>query len=357
MSGSEDTIQATSVTGDAWAASLFARDTPPPPTSAQPDITGGSTSTGELPAAAASGAGLGHSAKPRPVATQPEHVSAMTGPITDTPGHDVPQYGRQAKVWAGALVGITVLATVAASVIMVATSRDDPAPKRAQVPALAVGAPTVEPTTPAEDEDALIPYMASGDPQETGCYDGSSSPGALQETDTESAWVCVRGFGGAGGGTNGQKLSMKLGNEQTGPRWYMVSKIKITSGWVPKVQGGRDDWSKHRVPTRVRFVFNDSSDPSRPPSHWDVDTHGARGPVSVTGPRPVLASEITMVILETQRPAADDPATTDSASPTTTTPLYPELTPTETPTEDPQNPAAVDATFAISLLQIEGKAP
>jgi hypothetical protein len=252
------------------------------------------------------------------------------------------------------LIGLTAVCSVVAAAIMVATSNDDPGPlKTAQVPFLAVGQPTVEPTAPAEAGDDIIPYMATAE----GCYEGSTSPGALQETDTESAWECVRGFGAAGGGTNGQLLKIKLGNEMTGPRWYLVSKVEITPGWVAKVQGGRDEWSQHRVPTLVRFVFNDSTDPQRPPTHWDVDTRGVRGPVPFTGAKPVLASEITMVILQTTRPPADDASADDTTTPTTSAPQYPELTTSEEPTEDPQNPAAVDATFAVSLLKIEGRTP
>ena len=63
-----------------------------------------------------------------------------------------------------------------------------------------------------------------------------------------------------------------------------------------------------------------------------------------------------MVILETTRPPADDAPAEDAATPTST-PQYPELATSEEPTEDPENPAAVDATFAVSLLKIEGRLP
>ena len=288
----------------------------------------------------------------------PIHLNAFAGsadpdaePVEPSEGAVQPT-GR-VRGWAVVLVGLTAVCSIVAAVIMVATGRDDPVPpKTSQVPVLAVGQPTVEPTPPAEAGDDIIPYMATAE----GCYEGSTSPGALQETDTESAWECVRGFGAAGGGTNGQLLRIKLGNEMTGPRWYLVSKIEITPGWVAKVQGGRDEWSQHRVPTLVRFVFNDSTDPQRPPTHWDVDTRGVRGPVPFTGAKPVLASEITLVILQTTRPPADEAPPTDGATPTSP-PQYPELTTSEAPTEDPQNPTAVDATFAVSLLKIEGRTP
>ena len=339
--------------GAAWAASLFARQNMPAEGADESAPNSGDTSVPEASSGADGSALSQGGGRPTPV-----DLSALAAPA-DPGGEqgDGPDQATQAsnrvRGWACVLIGLTAVCSIVAAGIMIATSRDDPAPpKTAQVPVLAVGEPTVEPTPPPEAGDDIIPYMATPE----GCYEGSTSPGALQETDTESAWECVRGFGAAGGGTNGQLLRIKLGNEMTGPRWYLVSKVEITPGWVAKVQGGRDEWSQHRVPTKVRFVFNDSTDPQRPPTHWDVDTGGVRGPVPFTGAKPVLASEITMVILATTRPPADDAAATDTATPTST-PLYPELTTSEEPTEDPEHPTVVDATFAVSLLKIEGRQP
>ncbi|MGD9620645.1 MAG: hypothetical protein AB7G47_09940 [Mycolicibacterium sp.] len=336
--------------GAGWATSLFARSGAPAPVIEPAGRSDEASLAADQPESAAS-----TTVRPNPVDLNAVDLPAVppvdaVGPA-DGDGPAPPPNGR-AKGWAGVLIAVTAATALLAAGIMVATGQDDPAPQpKAHVPALAVGAPTVEPSAPPESGADIVPYMATAE----GCYEGSTSPGALQETDTESAWECVRGFGAAGGGTNGQLLKIKLGNEMTGPRWYLVSKIEITPGWVPKVQGGRDEWAQHRVPTRVRFVFNDSSDPQRPASHWDVDTRGARGPIAYRGAKPVLASEITMVVLETQRPPADDPPAEQTSA--TTARLYPDLSTPAEPTEDPENPAAVDATFALSLLQIEGTLP
>jgi hypothetical protein len=341
--------------GAEWAASLFARQNAPAETPDEPTTPTGETPSAEFPAGG-DGFALTQGSGGRPTPVDLSAFAARADPDSEqgAPPDPAAQTSGRVRGWAAVLIGLTAVCSVVAAAIMVATSRDDPGPpKTAQVPVLAVGQPTVEPTAPAGAGDDIIPYMAAAE----GCYEGSTSPGALQETDTESAWECVRGFGAAGGGTNGQLLKIKLGNEMTGPRWYLVSKVEITPGWVAKVQGGRDEWSQHRVPTLVRFVFNDSTDPQRPPTHWDVDTRGVRGPVPFTGAKPVLASEITMVILQTTRPPADDASADDTATSTASTPQYPELTTSEEPTEDPQNPAAVDATFAVSLLKIEGRTP
>lgn len=340
--------------GAEWAASLFARQNMPAEGTDESATNPDETRAPEQPLGA-DGSALMQGAGGRPTPVDPSALAAPADPggEDDARPDQATQASSRVRGWAGVLIGVTAVCSVVAAGIMLATSRDDPAPpKTAQVPVLAVGQPTVEPTPAPGAGDDIIPYMATAE----GCYEGSTSPGALQETDTESAWECVRGFGAAGGGTNGQLLKIKLGNEMTGPRWYLVSTVEMTPGWVAKVQGGRDEWSQHRVPTRVRLVFNDSTDPQRPPTHWDIDTRGVRGPVPYTGAKPVLASEITMVVLETTRPPADDAPAEDTATPTST-PQYPELTTSEEPTEDPENPTAVDATFAVSLLTIEGRLP
>lgn len=340
--------------GTQWAASLFARENDHTEGTGDSATPAGQTS-GPESSEGSDGSTPSQGAAGRPSPVDLSSLTTAAGPAGEqgaAPDQDTQADGR-VRGWAAVLIGLTAVCSIVAATIMVASSRDDPAPvKTSQVPVLAVGQPTVEPTAPAEAGDDIIPYMATAE----GCYEGSTSPGALQETDTESAWECVRGFGAAGGGTNGQLLKMKLGNEMTGPRWYLVSKVEITPGWVAKVQGGRDEWSQHRVPTLVRLVFNDSSDPQRPPTHWDIDTRGARGPVPYSGAKPVLASEITLVVLQTMRPPADDAPAGDPSAPTST-PLYPELTTAAEPTEDPKTPMAVDATFAISLLKIEGRLP
>lgn len=340
-------------TGQAWATSLFAR-------SSEPETD--HDDSGQDPVTSASAdSNPGGTGRPEPIDLSDLVANSAPQPDDATAGEGSAREVDHGKVWAVVLVVIVLVFTGMTGTIMVATSRDEPAPSpTADVPALAEGAPTVEPAPPEVGDD-VIPYMASGDPQQTGCYEGSTSPGALQETDTESAWVCVRGFGSAGGGTNGQILPITLGNEMTGPRWYLVCKVEFVPGWVPKVVGGRDEWLQHRVPTRVRFAFNDSTDPQRPndpyrqPTVWDVDTGGVPGPATYTPPKCVLASSITMVILETQRPSTDSAPAGETS--TSTTSAFPAPTTTTEPSEDPNKPSAVDATFAMSSLRFEGRQP
>jgi len=254
--------------------------------------------------------------------------------------------------WAIALgILTTVFAMVTASILVIFGRDDPPPPKHRAVPLLPVGAPIpASPTGPAGNDEIVIPYTAT--PQ--GCFAGSTSPKALEETATDSAWVCVRGFGGSGGGSDGQVLKIQLGDEMTGPRFYKISEIEVTPGWVPKTPGGKDDWTKHRVPTLIRYVFNDSTDPRREPTVWDVDTHNAHGPVPYRGPQPVLASAITMVILSTSAAPKDVPSTSTVAG-GADLPLPGLDPPAPSPSDTAPDPS--DATFAVSLLQVKGRLP
>jgi hypothetical protein len=290
-------------------------------------------------------------AMPQPVDLSALMAMAALAPSAPDTDDDDSAAATPGRGWAITLGILTTVFAVLTASILVISSRDDPRPpKQNAVPLLPVGAPTATPQAgPSGNDEMIIPYTAT--PQ--GCYAGSTSPKALEETATDSAWVCVRGFGGSGGGSDGQVLKIQLGDEMTGPRFYKISELEITPGWVPKTPGGKDEWTKHRVPTLIRYVFNDSTDPRREPTVWDVDTHNAHGPVPYRGPKPVLASAITVVILATSPAPKDVPST----SPTPTGSELPGLdsSPTPSPTDTPPDPS--DATFAVSLLQVKGHLP
>ena len=287
---------------------------------------------------------------PEPVDLSALAAMAALAPSATDAGDDDPAPATPGRGWAIALGILTAIFAVVAASILVIFSRDEPRPpKQHAVPLLPVGAPTATPQSgPSGNDEVIIPYTATA----AGCYPGSTSPKALEETATDSAWVCVRGFGGSGGGSDGQVLKIQLGDEMTGPRFYKISEIEVTPGWIPKTPGGKDEWTKHRVPTLIRYVFNDSTDPRREPTVWDVDTHNAHGPVPCRGPQPVLASAITVVILATSPAPKDVPP----PSPAPTGADLPGFdSPTPSPTDAPPDPS--DATFAVSLLQVKGRLP
>lgn len=290
--------------------------------------------------------------RPEPVDISALSMSVLAESVMADTRKDSAKAATSSGFWAGALITTTIVCLLFTATTTFLTRRGaPPPPKSHNVPELAEGAPalTSAPAPGTEKTVDLIPYMA----RQEGCYDGSTTNmNALKETASENIFKCVRGFGGAGGGTDGQKITLTLGDEMTGPRWFKVTAIEVTAGWIPKVRGGRDEWSQHRVPKRIRCVFNDVIDTTTgEPTAWDIDTGGARGPVPFSGPQEVLASRIECTVLESVRPAIDDPTATGTSAQDPTT-AYPEGGGIGSG-DDSEIPA--DATWAMTLLQVKGR--
>jgi hypothetical protein len=192
--------------------------------------------------------------------------------------------------------------------------------------------------------DAPIPFAASAS-----CPPGSTAAQAVAGDDPSRAWVCVRG------GVDGQVLTLDLG------RTMVVTAVSITPGWVGADASGTDQWSAHRVVTRVQWIFNDEAT-----TVVTQHTGNVRGEAVEAIPhRGVLASKITAIILETSRAPAD-PATSTPPAPEGLVDaiLGPPLTPApETPApplpditgNQPDDPA--DNTFAVSTVKVLGHPP
>lgn len=303
----------------------------PEPVAPEPMAAGSTSPQPVNLAALAASLDAGQSAVPAPAKRDAERPSS--------PG----------AMWASMLVVLAVIGTAVMTTILLASGRSDPPVKTEVVPTLAEGAPAPDsqaPSAPTPTED-LIPYHA----QWRGCYEGSTDEQtlqqALQDPTNSSPAVCVRGFGGAGGGTNGQQLYLSFGNEMTGNQFYYISRFEITAGWVPKSPGGKNEWGKHLVPKRIRYVLNPDS---ARPTVGECDTGAVRGPVPCIPDKPVLASSMVLIVIEAVRPPNDVPPV-DTAS--TSAPVLPPFGVTATP--DPGEVTATDGTFAISLLQVKGQ--
>jgi hypothetical protein len=247
------------------------------------------------------------------------------------------------------VLGGTLLCAVAVIVAAMATFGDSaPAPTRA-VPSVVVSATQVPtPTAIAVDRDQAVPYTASAN-----CPPGSTSAQALTDTSSDSAWVCVRGSNGAT--VDGQVLRVDLG------RSYVLAAVSVTPGWVAKTPGGKDEWLQHRVVTRVQYVFNDTDR-----TIFTQDTGNAHGPVTTALPHKVLASRVTVVILQTARPPTSPmPSATEPAAPgfgdsvlgPDGAPLLPDATASADPDPLGQSADPVDATFAMATLKFLGHEP
>ncbi|MBE1552264.1 hypothetical protein GGC64_006351 [Mycobacterium sp. OAS707] len=209
---------------------------------------------------------------------------------------------------------------------------------------------SADPTTSAQSAplaEAAVPFTAAT----AGCGPGSTSPQALTDTSTDSAWVCARGSQESF--LDGQVLHVRFTCEQSRPESacsYMLTSISVTPGWVAKTVGGKDQWLAHRVVTRLQFNFFNGNQLATDP--FFVDTNSVHGPVTATLPTRVLASHVDVLVLHTGRPpAAPLPMATDGES-ATETPVTTETSSDAAAFTDP-----VDATFAMSQLQFLGHAP
>jgi hypothetical protein len=277
-------------------------------------------------------------------------------PTPDTSvGPDEPIDANAGAKKAAVVLGAGLLVAVVAIALALTGfgQRDEPAvaDTAPNVPARATTAPT-QSAPPPPDSDQSVPFTASAN-----CPAGSTSPQALTDTAGDSAWVCVRGA--PGGQVDGQVLHIDLG------RSYLLTAVSVTPGWVAKTPGGKDEWLAHRVVTRLQYIFNDDDR-----TILTQDTGNTHGPVTTPLPHRVLASRVTVVVLQTSRPPASPPPTagaTDTAQPgfldsvlgTAGEPAPSDATqtsaaadPAEQLTGDP-----VDFTFAIAEMKFIGHQP
>ena len=283
----------------------------------------------------------------------------------DVAGADVNAGARRTALWLGS--GVVLVAVLIVGAFVVVGGGPDRAPAaqhRATTPAV-LAAPTTA-NLPVPQQDQAVPFTPSTD----SCSAGSTSPLALTDTSTDTAWVCARGPQESF--LDGQVLHVKFTCDSSRPEStcsYMLNSVAVTPGWVAKTPGGKDEWLRHRVVTMVQFNFFNGNQLAGDPFY--LSTNSVHGPVAATLPAKVLASRVDVLILHTDRPpAAPLPTTSPAPTPDAAAPpsglldsvlgtATPDAPQTTTPT-DPTNPASsdpVDATFAMSQLQFFGHSP
>ena len=252
----------------------------------------------------------------------------------------------KAAITLGVALSIALVAIVSA---VTAFNRSrSPLPQQRPAPTTALVMPTGEPSGAVPpDQDQAIPFTASAN-----CPAGSTSAQALTDTGTDSAWVCVRG--GEGAAVDGQVLQVDLGKA------FVLTAVSVTPGWVAKTPGGHDEWLQHRVVSRLQYIFNDTDR-----TIVVQDTANTHGPVTLPLQR-ILASRVTVVVLQTSRPPSEPaPAATsqsggfvDSVLGAAGAPAPQDVTQTSDPEVAPeQGSDPVDATFAMSTLKLLGHQP
>ena len=264
---------------------------------------------------------------------------------------DAPDINVGAKRTAVVLgAGMVCASAVIAAVLLTFRDTPPPPPTTSAVPVLAPTPATQTTSGTSLESDHVIPYTASAN-----CPAGSTSAQALTDRTSDSAWVCVRGSQGAT--VDGQVLRINF------TRSYVFSAVSVTPGWIAKTPGGKDEWLQHRVLSRLQYMFNDTE-------HTIVtqDTANTHGPVTTALPTRVMASAVTVVILQTARPPASPLPTgeSDTIGPSgfgdsllgpDGAPLSSDATTTDPRTSDGQEDDPVDATFAMSELKFLGHEP
>ncbi|MDF0531127.1 hypothetical protein P0W64_16455 [Tsukamurella sp. 8F] len=215
-----------------------------------------------------------------------------------------------------------------------------------------------DPTTSAAPDgtglDQPIPYHATGF-----CGPGST-PAQDMANPSGSAWLCSRG------GIDGETATISFDEGQV----YRVSAISIVPGDVAKSGGAADEWMNHRVVTTVQYTFNDAA-------HTIVtqQTGNAHGEVTVPVPG-ILASKVTMLILQTSRPPQHADTSTTAAAPSSEnddgdpfdssgigadggTPPLADTTDTTPSTADDGSTSTdpIDAQFAVASMKVLGHTP
>jgi hypothetical protein len=277
------------------------------------------------------------------VGEPPEPIADGAQPDQNVGGVRTGRVDRKAVVWFGGLAAVGIVISLLAAMLLYGGGKSPGQPDRDVTQPAAVGT-TAAPTPVAAEAtgvDRPLPFTASA-----ACPAGSTSAQTLAGADPTNAFVCVRD------GVDGQVIQLDLS------KTYVITAISITPGWVGKDSSGVSQWAQHRVVTRVQYVFNDTD-------HTIVvqDTGNVHGE-AVQPVKHVLASKITMLILQTSRP----PAETTSSGPTPGLgPLGdglfsgPSTASTSLPSPAPmvgldgqKTTDPVDSTFAISRLKIIG---
>jgi hypothetical protein len=306
---------------------------------------------------------------------RPHELDAPAGDSSSkTCGSDVNAGAKRAAVWLGA--GVLAVAVLIVLALVVFGGGPDPVPRpRHHVTTAEVAAAPSTTNLPVPQQDHAVPFTARTDSCSpaggAGDQLAARSPQALTDTGTDSAWVCGRGPQESL--LDGQILRVQFACDPSHPSSacsYMLYSVSVTSGWVAKTPGGKDEWLQHRVVTRLQFNFFNGNQLVADP--FFVDTRGVHGPVSATLPAKILASRVDVIILHTERPPVAPLPTTigpsrapdaaEAQPPGGLVVLGPASTEPATP-PPPAEPVAgtatdpVDATFAMSQMQFFGHSP
>lgn len=286
-------------------------------------------------------------------------------PATPAPPSDVNAGAKRTLVWLGSGVALTAVAIVLAFLVFGGGPAPTPPPQHSPVAAPAVVAVPTPSELPAPPQDQAVPF----EPSTISCLGGPTSPLALTDISTDSAWVCSRGPQESR--IDGQILHVKFLCDRSRPESacsYILNSLSVTPGCVPKTPGGKDEWLEHRVTRILQFNFYNGDQLAADP--FFLDTKSVHGPVPATLPGKILASRVDVMILHTERPTPGPAAGANGARPDGVAPPPSGLLDSAVGSGDLPPPALfdtvpgnvvgndpVDATFCMGELQFFGHSP
>ncbi len=284
--------------------------------------------------------GAAASPSPAPPATAVMSAGIAAGGGVDAAAATPPRYNKGLVI---AFAAATVLVAIGVTSMLLGM-RSGPAidtgfqaGSETQISVVAAAAPEADTAA----LDTPIPFMATAT-----CPAGSTPAQSVAGDDPTRAWVCVRG------GTDGQVLTLELGQPM------LVTAVSITPGWVGTDANGVDQWPSHRVVSRVQWIFDND-----PTTVMTQTTGNIRGEAVQPVPgRGVLASTITMIVLQTSRPPLDV-APTEPGAPGggllggVLSPVPTETFPAPRFGAGDTRPEPVDSTFAVSSIKVLGHTP
>lgn len=204
----------------------------------------------------------------------------------------VPRENR-ARVAIMTVAAVAILLVALAGVNYLTTDVNPPAPA---TPATA--APPPPPSQAPLNRDTILSGATASDvcPRDPNYSDANRA----FDSDFNTAWVCTRAKN-----QDGQQIQIDFGRQVT------LTQIRIIGGFDATAPDGTDQWSKHRIVTKLEVYF--PKDLRRDPV--TIDTGGARDWRFIALNPPATVSKLLIRVAETSPPPQPATPTSETASP------------------------------------------